>query len=88
MIDEAAKSLIYRQNENYVPFGPVDESGRWHPDPLELGECCEKFLTSSDSSTDLLFAHSRTAEHVAVLYQVEITLLRERARQIKEENGN
>lgn len=79
----AAQTFIDRSDRLEHPHGQFDNARRWYPDAGERCECCEHIRRPSRGYPFSWMKHCRSAVHLANLYDVDATLLRRAARQLR-----
>lgn len=84
---KAAMSFIRRQNRTEHPDGKsvASTSQAWYPSEKETCECCSSIRTPSRKYPWSLMVHCRTMKHVANLYGIEESVLRECVKRVRKE---
>lgn len=83
----AVKTFRSRQARYDHPDGCFDNANRWYPSDDERCDCCDYIRSPSRVWPNSLNTHCRSAEHVANLFNVDVTLLRRAARAADKANA-
>ncbi len=86
MLTQAAQAYIARRDRKDHPDGEFDKGGRWYPSEAEKQPCCRSIRPPSRAWPNSLNSHCRTLKHVARLYGVDEKALRQRVREVEEED--
>ncbi len=84
LLEEAAQEYLDRQARKSHPGGSFDKAKRFYP--FEDEDCCIGIRGPSRSYPYTLMIHCRSAKHVANLYDVDVTDLKRKAREIRKNN--
>lgn len=79
-IIEAAEAFRARRDRVSHPQGEFDNAKRWYPHKNERCSCCAHIRSPSRTWPFSLMMHCRTAEHIAMLFDVDASDLRKAAR--------
>ena len=82
-LDKAAREYLARQKRESHPEGSFDNAQRFRPSQQERQDCCNDIRPPSRAYPFSYMKHCRSAEHVANLFNVDVTKLRHRARELK-----
>ncbi|MFA6015452.1 MAG: hypothetical protein WC742_10330 [Gallionellaceae bacterium] len=76
-LNKAVRCFISRQNRDAHPDGSSDRAKRWVPAAHEKCECCTRIRTPSRSFPLSLLTHCCTIIHIANLFDVDKSTLRQ-----------
>ena len=82
-LDKAAREYLARQARESHPKGEFDNAQRFYPSQQERQDGCDYIRRPSRTWPFSLMTHCRSIEHVANLYNVDVTELRRRSRELK-----
>ena len=82
-LDKAAREYLARQARESHPKGEFDNAQRFYPSQQEHQDCCDDIRPPSRTYPFSLIKHCRSIEHVANLFEVDVTELRHRVRELK-----